>query len=140
MDPLLTTNLAFYQAIIDKRVADICAHYVQSPQTYVFVEGPRYATLGYDHIAKGWHDFCASPLTLEKIEWVEGPLAEVAGSMGWLAGQIVLTVQLRQQVFSVRFRATFVFRQEPDGQWRISHEHVSGPLEDPYGIGDWLKK
>jgi ketosteroid isomerase-like protein len=137
---MLSTNAAFYQAIIDKRVADICAHYVESPQTYVFVEGPRYATLGYDKIAKGWADFCDSPLTLQKIEWVEGPFAQTEGDLGWLAGQIVLTVQLRQQVFSVQFRATFVCQRGADGQWRIAHEHVSGPLPDPYGIGDWLKK
>jgi hypothetical protein len=26
------------------------------------------------------------------------------------------------------------------GRWLIRHEHVSGALQDPYGIGDWLKK
>ncbi len=140
MDPLLIANQAFYQAIIDKRVADICAHYVQSPQTYVFVEGPRYSTLGYANIARGWDDFCASALTLEKIEWVEGPFTEIEGTMGWVGGMIVLTVQLREQTFSVQFRATFILRQAADGLWLITHEHVSGPLPDPYGIGDWLKK
>ena len=70
MLPVETIN-HFYQSIIDKNVEAIRASYVLSEETYVILEGPRYTTLGYEKIAKGWGDFCDSPLTLNKIEWVE---------------------------------------------------------------------
>lgn len=139
MTPTETIN-AFYQAIIDKNVSEICAGYVPSEDTYVILEGPRYTTLGYSKIAKGWGDFCDSAIFLKKIEWIEGPFEETAADMAWIAGQIILTVEVRQQQFSVQFRSSFVLRQNTQSQWKIKHEHVSGPLEDPYGIGDWLKK
>jgi ketosteroid isomerase-like protein len=130
----------FFQAIIDKDVAEIQASYVPSEDTYVILEGPRYTTLGYEKIASGWSDFCQSPLSLQKIEWVEGPFEETEGSMAWIGGMIILTVDVRGQAFAVQFRASFVLRQNSDtGRWQIRHEHVSGPLADPYGIGDWLK-
>ncbi|MCS6968806.1 MAG: nuclear transport factor 2 family protein [Cytophagales bacterium] len=140
MNPVVAANQAFYQAIIEKRVADICASYVPSEDTYVILEGPRYTTLGYEKIAKGWADFCASPLWLKSIEWVEGPFCQIEGCMAWLAGIILLTVQVHERDFTVKFRATFVMRQNQQGRWQIQHEHVSAPLNDPYGIGDWLKK
>jgi hypothetical protein len=68
MNLVLAANDAFFQAIIEKRVADICASYVPSEETYVILEGPRYTTLGYEKIAKGWADFCQSPLSLRSIE------------------------------------------------------------------------
>lgn len=140
MKSVLAANEAFFQAVIEKRVQDICAAYVPSDTTYVILEGPRYTTLGYDKIAKGWADFCNSPLTLCAIEWVEGPFCETEGTMAWIGGIILLTVRLRDRDFTVKFRATFVMRQNHEGKWQIKHEHVSAPMEDPYGIGDWLKK
>ncbi|TAF79149.1 MAG: hypothetical protein EAZ50_12140 [Runella slithyformis] len=137
--PLQAIN-AFYQSIIDKNVADICGNYVPSEQTYVVLEGPRYTTLGYTKIAKGWADFCGSALLLKKIEWIEGPFEETTTDMAWVAGQIAMTVEVSQKEFSVQFRATFVLRKNDAGAWQIKHEHVSAPLPDPYGIGDWLKK
>lgn len=137
---LIAQNHSFFQAIIEKRVPDICVKYVQSPETYVFVEGPRYATLGYDAITKGWQDFCNSALSLHSIEWIEGPFMEVDEKMGYISGQIILTVEVKGEKFSVQFRATFVMLKDENGTWKIKHEHVSAPALDPYGIGDWLKK
>ena len=137
--PLNTIN-GFYQAIIHKNVADICGAYIQSESTYVVLEGPRYTTLGYENIAKGWGDFCNSPLSLKSIVLTEGPFEEASSDMAWVGGQIVLTVVVAEKEFSVQFRATFVLRKNAENQWQIRHEHVSGPLQDPYGIGDWLKK
>jgi ketosteroid isomerase-like protein len=139
MSPTETIN-HFYQAIIDKRVEDIRTSYVPSEETYVILEGPRYTTLGFEKIAKGWGDFCNSPLTLNKIEWVEGPFEETSTDMAWVGGMIVLTVEVKGKEFSVQFRSTFVLRNNEANQWQIKHEHVSAPLQDPYGIGDWLKK
>ncbi|MFN4145926.1 MAG: YybH family protein [Runella sp.] len=139
MTPIATID-AFYQAIIDKKSTEIAAYYVPSENTYVVLEGPRYTTLGHANIAKGWSDFCDSPLLLQKIEWVEGPFEEAISTMAWVAGQIILTVEVKGKTFTVQFRATFVLLQNKEGRWQIKHEHVSGPLPDPYGIGDWLKK
>lgn len=118
----------------------ICAAYVPSEDTYVVLEGPRYTTLGYTKIAKGWVDFCESPLMLKEIKWVEGPFEETSHDMAWIGGQIVLVVEVKQKTFEVQFRATFVLRKNNKSLWQIKHEHVSGPLADPYGIGDWLKR
>ena len=139
MLPVETIN-HFYQSIIDKNVEAIRASYVLSEETYVILEGPRYTTLGYEKIAKGWGDFCDSPLTLNKIEWVEGPFEETSTDMAWVGGMIVLTVEVKGREFTVQFRSTFVLRKNEQNQWQIKHEHVSAPLQDPYGIGDWLKK
>ena len=139
MTPLHTIS-AFYEAIINKNVGDICRAYVESENTYVVLEGPRYTTLGYTKIAKGWADFCDSALLLKSIVWVEGPFEETSEDMAWIGGQVVLTVEVKQKSFEVQFRATFVLRKNDKNLWQIKHEHVSGPLEDPYGIGDWLKK
>jgi ketosteroid isomerase-like protein len=139
MTPTQTIN-AFYEAIIQKNIDGICHAYVPSEDTYVILEGPRYTTLGYSKIAKGWGDFCSSAINLEKIEWIEGPFEETAADMAWVGGQIILTVSVRGQQFAVQFRSTFVLRQQSNTQWQIKHEHVSGPLADPYGIGDWLKR
>ena len=138
MTPIASIN-AFYQAIKDKNVEVIHQAYIQSNETYVILEGPRYTTLGFPLIAKGWIDFCQSGLSLAGIEWVEGPFEESNESMAWVAGMIILNVVVQEQTFSVQFRATFVLIKENES-WKIKHEHVSAPLTDPYGIGDWLKK
>ncbi|MCS6807412.1 MAG: nuclear transport factor 2 family protein [Bacteroidota bacterium] len=130
---------AFYNAIIQKNVERIVASYVQSPATYVFVEGPRYATQGIDRIAQGWKDFCAAPLSLQSITWVEQPQCEEHGNIAWIAGLIKLRVEVQGRSVEQTFRATFVLHKSDEGFWKIRQEHVSAPLPDPYGIGDWLK-
>jgi ketosteroid isomerase-like protein len=141
MTSIATVN-AFYKTIIEKDVEAICAAYVPDEQTYVVLEGPRLTTLGFSKIAKGWVDFSNSALTLESIEWLEGPFAEETPAMAWLGGIIRLRVVVKENAFEQTFRASFVLTK-PDGEtqnWKIRHEHVSGALSDPYGIGDWLKK
>lgn len=131
---------AFYEAIIRKDFEAICAAYVEGEETYVFVEGPRYSTLGTENIFKGWRDFNAAPMALESITWTEGPWSEEVNDMAWVAGQLQLRVNVKGKVFEQTFRASFVLRKTPEGAWQIRQEHVSAPLPDPYGIGDWLKK
>ncbi len=138
----MTTPLScidqFYAAITAKNAPLICTHYVPDEDTYVVLEGPRLTTRGYAKIAKGWDDFCQSGLSLSRIEWLEGPFEETSTDMAWIGGIIRLTIELKGKEFERVFRATFVLRWH-DGGWRIRHEHVSAALEDPYGIGDWLK-
>jgi ketosteroid isomerase-like protein len=136
----------FYQAIIDKNISQICAAYVQDEQTYVVLEGPRLTTLGFSKIEKGWIDFSASTIALTRIEWLEGPFSEEEKTMAWVGGVIKLVVSIGDKPFEQTFRASFVLRRDciysvsTEGAWLIRHEHVSGALADPYGIGDWLKK
>jgi ketosteroid isomerase-like protein len=79
-------------------------------------------------------------MSLESITWTEGPYSEERGDMAWVAGILVLRVKVKERVFEQTFRASFVLRKNAEGAWQIRQEHVSAPLEDPYGIGDWLKK
>lgn len=128
----------FYAAIRAKDAALIGTFYVQDEDTYVILEGPRLATKGFEKIQKGWYDFCASGLALTAIDWLDGPLVETGTDMAWVGGIIRLRVSLNERDFEQTFRATFVMRAV-DGAWKIRHEHVSGALADPYGMGDWLK-
>jgi ketosteroid isomerase-like protein len=136
--PIETIN-QFYQAIMDKDAATICGYYVPDEQTYVVLEGPRLTTLGYSKIEKGWIDFCASAIALEAIDWQEGPFSEIDHLMAWVGGVIRLKVSIKGTCFEQTFRASFVLKKGSDteGGWLIRHEHVSGALTDPYGIGDW---
>ena len=140
MTPITTIN-AFFQAIIGKNAAEIGSFYVQDAHTYVVLEGPRLTTLGFEKIQKGWFDFCDSRLTLDSIDWLEGPFSEAETAMAWVGGVIKLTVSIGSETsFEQTFRASFVVKKlDGNGDWLIRHEHVSGALADPYGIGDWLK-
>jgi ketosteroid isomerase-like protein len=130
----------FFDSILQQDVLQICESYFPQADTYVFVEGPRYSTIGYPNIAQGWQDFCNSPLKIEEIQWLEGPFVEEYDQLAWIAGIVLIRVTLNQQVVQRKFRATFVLKKNEFGNWQIRHEHISAPLEDPYGIGDWLQK
>ena len=138
MTALQTIN-THYQVIIDKDVEGICSKYYPSEETYVILEGPRLTTIGYEKIKKGWTDFCASNLKLISINWIEGPFVEESSDMAWVAGIIALKVTVNDTAFENIFRSTFVLIKQ-DVDWKIKHEHVSLVHNDPYGIGDWLKK
>lgn len=137
MNAIETIN-AFYEAIKAKAANDITQYYVPNKELYVVLEGPRLTNRGFGNIAKGWTDFCGSGLRLEKIEWQEGPFSEEHATMAWVGGVVELTVAVNEKTFTRVFRASFVLTGTPEN-WRIQHEHVSAALEDPYGIGDWLK-
>jgi len=128
----------FWDAVKQKNIRGIEDAYVLSEQTYVILEGPRFSTLGSTQIFKGWKDFSASPINLQSMTWVEGPIEEINGTMGWVGGITDIAILVGDKEFTTRFRCTFVMSLVED-DWKIKHEHVSAPLEDPYGIGDWLK-
>lgn len=139
MNSALDTINQHYTAIINKDIDGICSKYFPSEETYVILEGPRLTTIGYEKIKKGWTDFCNSSLQLLSIEWIEGPFAEEAESMAWVAGIIKLKVRVGEKDFENIFRSSFVLIK-PKGVFKIKHEHVSVVNPDPYGIGDWLTK
>jgi len=130
---------AFYKAIMAKDAEKIGSYYVPDEDTYVILEGPRLATMGFSKIATGWADFCTSGLSLTSIHWIDGPFEEIMGEAAWIAGIIRLEITVQERSFTQTFRASFVMKKV-GASWHIRHEHVSGALEDPYGIGDWLKK
>jgi ketosteroid isomerase-like protein len=130
---------AHFQAVVEKRVADIIDHYTNSESLYVFVEGPRWSTIGFERVSTGWRAFHDAPLSVTAVEWIEGPFFQATEQLAWIAGITELHVQVGDEHKAVRFRGTFVLQPESDGQWRIVHEHFSQPAADPYGIGDWLK-
>lgn len=129
----------FWDAVKKKEIDGIKEAYIESESTYVILEGPRYSTMGTTLIFKGWQDFLSSTINMAGYEWVEGPYEEIEGNIGWIGGITDLSLQVGDKVFSNRFRITFVMKEQ-DGDWKIRHEHVSAPMEDPYGVGDWLKK
>jgi len=129
----------FWDAVKAKNIVGISEAYFPSEDTYVILEGPRYSTKGVEKIIKGWGDFCSSAITMTGIEWEEGPFEEIEGDMGWIGGIFNIHLSVNQKEFSNKFRCSFVFRCYED-DWKIKHEHVSAPMQDPYGIGDWLKK
>ena len=133
------TITQFHAAVAAKDIEAIKHAYVESEELYVILEGPRLSNRGHANISKGWTDFCNSGLSLESITWTEGPYEDIEGNMSWVGGVIVLSVAVGERTFTQTFRSTFVLLKE-ENHWKIKHEHVSAALEDPYGIGDWLKE
>jgi len=66
--------------------------------------------------------------------------SRIVGEMGFVAGIVELEVQIKDKLTAIKFRGTFVLEKDSNENWKIIHEHFSQPAEDPYGIGDWLKK
>lgn len=136
---LIKATQDHFNAIINKEVEKILNSYSTSEELLVFVEGPRWATLGYENVAKGWHDFISSEIALKQCDWVENLQSKIVGEMGFVGGIVELQVRIKEQTTMIKFRGTFVYEKSSDGEWRIIHEHFSQPAADPYGIGDWLK-
>lgn len=129
----------FWDAVKLKDIKGIESAYVPSESTYVILEGPRFSTMGTTAIFKGWQDFLNSEINMSGYEWIEGPFEEIEDNTGWIGGITDLSLQVGDKVFSNRFRISFVMKKY-EGDWKIRHEHVSAPMADPYGVGDWLKE
>jgi ketosteroid isomerase-like protein len=128
----------FYNSIIEKRVNDIIHSYLDSEEVYVILEGPRLSTKGIKKIASGWADFCDSSIELHSIQWEDGPYIHEAKDSASVIGIILMKGLIAGKIFETTFRASF-FLIHKDNRYFIVHEHVSGALTDPYGIGDWKK-
>ena len=139
-DELQERNLEHFEAVIEKDIDTILATYAESKDLLVFVEGPRWATLGYQNVEKGWRDFVDADISVSECNWIEHKHSKIVGNMGFLAGIVELKTTIAGQEKTIKFRGTFVFEKNGAGEWKVVHEHFSQPAEDPYGIGDWLKK
>lgn len=129
---------AFFDAIVAGHLNAVTAMYRPSPTTYVFVEGPRWSTLGYEQISAGWRAYLSSPIRITRWQWSEGPFSETWGDSAVIAGLIEIHARVSETTRTLRLRASFVLHREQTDQWQIVHKHVSQPMADPYGIGDWL--
>lgn len=129
---------AHFRAVVEKDAAEIIGRYAASPDLYVFVEGPRWSTVGHDAVAMGWRAFCDAAMSVRSINWVEGPRTGALGGGAWVGGVVDLDVELAEgERRTVRLRGTHILEKTASG-WAIVHEHFSQPAADPYGIGDWL--
>ena len=129
-----------FDSVRDKKIDQIINLYANSDDLFVFVEGPRWQTLGYANVARGWRDFVDSEIVVKSCGWVENPHVKAVGKMGFVAGITELQVEVKGETKAIKMRGTFVLEEESEGNWKVVHEHFSQPAADPYGIGDWLKK
>jgi ketosteroid isomerase-like protein len=136
---LVKRTVEHFEAIIKKDLATITGMYTESDDLLVFVEGPRWQTLGYDNVKRGWTDFVNSPILMIGCEWSEHLRSHIVGKMGFVAGIAELDLVINGEPKKVKLRGTFIFEQDVQDEWQITLEHFSQPAEDPYGIGDWLK-
>ena len=140
MTDLIELSKKHFAAVAEKKIDQILGFYADSQDLLVFVEGPRWATISFEKVAKGWRDFCDSAISVKSCEWIENLESKVFTDSGFVAGIVEMKVEINGELKTIRFRGTFNFQKEADGNWRVIHEHFSQPAENPYGIGDWLKK
>jgi ketosteroid isomerase-like protein len=129
---------AHFRAVVEGRIEAIINRYAASADTYVFVEGPRWSTIGHEAIGEGWRAYVNSLLSVRSIEWVEGPVGDRWVDAGWIGGIVEMAVEVGGEMSTVRFRSTHVMERDDASTWQIVHEHLSRPDDDPYGTGDWL--
>ena len=136
---LIEASKSHFAAVINKDIVKIIDFYAKSEDLLVFVEGPRWATLSFDNVSKGWRDFVDSPIVVKTCDWIEFLQTKEVGNLGFVAGIVKMNLEIKGESKTIKFRGTFVLEREGDGKWRVIHEHFSQPAADPYGIGDWLK-
>ncbi|MFV2022833.1 MULTISPECIES: YybH family protein [unclassified Micromonospora] len=108
------------------------------PQTYVFLEGPRWSNRGGDRVHEGWRRYFDSPVRLIEWRWADGPDVHESQHVAFVCGIVDCHFTGGPQDRQLRMRMTWGLRRGTDGVWRIIHEHGSQPLADPYGTGDWF--
>jgi ketosteroid isomerase-like protein len=134
----LTALEAFMTAIEMREIPGVISAYEQSEDVYVFLEGPRWATHGYESVARGWSAYQNSTMGVLGHRWVEGPQLVGSESIVSIQGILDLDYTANGKSNVLRMRMTWVLRKNLDGKWGIVHEHASQPMPDPYGAGDWL--
>ena len=115
-------------AIRSRDLSGILNAYEESDELYVFLEGPRWSSQTFH-----------ADLKIIAHEWIEGPEEITVEGLTSLHGILDMHTESPAQKKTLKVRGTWVLRKSLDAQWRIAHEHVSAPMEDPYGTGDWKK-
>ncbi len=132
-------------AVVARDADGIVDCYADRDDLRVYLEGPRWQTVGHDAVARGWRDFCSSGPRVRRVDLTDGPhlhscdAQQPHASVACLSGTVELdVVRPTGEQTRMPMRMTWVMVREPD-RWRIVHEHASQPLADPYGTGDWLR-
>jgi ketosteroid isomerase-like protein len=136
---LVERTLEHFDAVRRKDLESILALYEQTEDLLVFVEGPRWQTLGFENVKRGWKDFVDSPIDMIGCKWAEHLRFGVTAEMGFVAGVAELDLNINGDRKIILFRGSFIFQKNDHGHWKVVFEHFSQPATDPYGIGDWLK-
>ncbi len=136
---LIEKSKVHFKAVIEKDIEKIINFYSETEDLLVFVEGPRWRTLGFNNVSKGWRDFADSKINVSDCEWADCIESQVTDKMGFVAGIVEMKIEIDGLISNIRFRGTFIFEKDSAGNWKVIHEHFSQPAADPYGIGDWLK-
>ncbi len=126
-------------AIRSRDLSGILNAYEESDELYVFLEGPRWSSQTFTEVSRGWTAWFHADLKIIAHEWIEGPEEITVEGLTSLQGILDLHTESPAQKKTLKVRGTWVLRKSLDAQWRIAHEHVSAPMEDPYGTGDWKK-
>jgi ketosteroid isomerase-like protein len=128
----------FFQGVIQKQIEVIADTYAHDNRLFVFLEGPRSKTVGWENVRTGWEHYLASRISVQRIVWGDDLQVRDYGHSGWVAATNKITVAIGDgPPKTLEMRSTWLLEKR-DGHWRIVHEHVSQPHPDPYGIGDWL--
>jgi ketosteroid isomerase-like protein len=136
-NPALKVVENLLTSIRERNLQGILNSYEQSDDLYVFLEGPRWSSRTYTSVSTGWTAWFNASLEITGHEWLEGPAEITVGDLTTLQGIMNMHTHTPAQTKILKIRGTWVMRRGEDGQWRIVHEHVSAPMEDPYGTGDW---
>ena len=134
----LDTACLMLDSLRDRQLDGVLDAFDPSPDTYIFVEGPRWTNKGGERIHKGWRDYFNAPIKLLEWRWTEGPEVFESDTLALVCGVVEYQFEGAGQPRPLAMRMTWAMRLNDDGVWRIVHEHGSQPLEDPYGTGDWL--
>jgi ketosteroid isomerase-like protein len=105
---LVATIEKHFDAVKHKRIEEILNHYAESDELLVFFEGPRWQTLDYSNVEKGWRDFVHSEIVVRECIWAENLRTRTAGKMGFVAGIARLEVEIKGDLKTIEFRGTFV--------------------------------
>jgi ketosteroid isomerase-like protein len=133
----LQTITRMLDAVRDRRVETVVDCFDPGPDTYVFLEGPRWTNRGGESIRRGWRAYFQAPIRLRSWSWHDGPLLHESGDLAVVAGVVDCDFEAGGAPRPLRMRMTWGLARNA-GVWRIVHEHGSQPLADPYGTGDWL--
>lgn len=136
--PLDTVELML-NSLRDRHLEGVLDCFDESPDVYIFPEGPRWTNKGGQRIHKGWRDYFQAPIRLKSWRWTNGPEVFESTDLALVCGVIEYEFEGAGQPRPLTMRMTWGVRRSGDGVWRIIHEHGSQPLADPYGTGDWLR-
>jgi ketosteroid isomerase-like protein len=127
---------SLFEVIRAKDYDDILARYLDDPRLFIFLEGWEGKVEGFDRdfLDAGWRRLLER-VTFTRIEFTNDVRAGREGDLGWVGGTIESSFEpVGGERVDVTQRGTWILELH-DGRWVIVFEHVSFPVENPYGTG-----